>query len=116
MRAQGAGAQHGQERGRPAKARGARQGAREARGRGHAGHAAEGTRGARQERQACGREGARSATTLLGGPATTRPHARGLCAQARPAGLVLVLVHLGWFSTWFFDSVFPESLNEPCSL
>ena len=81
-----------------------------------AGRAAGGTQGARQERQACGREGARSATTLPGGPATTRPHARGLCAQARPAGLVLVLVHLGWFSTWFFDSVFPESLNEPCSL
>ena len=32
--------------------------------------------------------------------------ARGLCAQAVPAGPVLVLVHLAWFSTWFFDSVF----------
>ena len=30
------------------------------------------------------------------------------CASAHlgvPAGLVLVLVHLAWFLTWFFDSV-----------
>ena len=39
-------------------------------------------------------------------PPTTRPRARGLCAQAGPAGPVLVLVHLAQFSTWFFDSVF----------
>ena len=36
-------------------------------------------------------------------PPTTRPRARGLGAQAGP---VLVLVHLAWFSTWFFDLVF----------
>ena len=46
------------------------------------------------------------AATLPGGSATTRPRAHGLCAQAGPAGPVLVLVHLAWFSTWFLTRYF----------
>ena len=60
-----------------------------------------------------------SAMTRLG-PATIRP---GLRAPGRawvPAGPVLVLVHLAWFLTWFFDSVVflshrLDPVHEHCS-
>ena len=35
-----------------------------------------------------------------------RPAGRSYAHLGVPAGPVLVLVHLSWLSTWFFDSVF----------
>ena len=78
-------------------------------------------RGSRRDKRMRGRAGAAGcaatrqpcAVTRPGGlghdtarPPRTRPRARGLCAQAGPAGPVLVLVHLAWFSTWFLTRYF----------
>ena len=92
---QGAGARHGQARCRRANGRGARQGARAA-----------GAAGVRARGRAKRSDTAEGPDHDTARPTTTRLRARGLCAQAGPAGPVLVLVHLAQFSTWFFDSVF----------
>ena len=69
---------------------------------------AERTGGVRRTRgQALQAAGARAR-----GVRSRRRQARGardrqaLGARGEQAGPVLVLVHLAWFSTWFFDSVF----------
>ena len=60
-----------------------------------------------------------SATTWLG-PATIRPGLRAPGRAWGPVGPVLVLVHLAFFSTWFFNSVVflshrLDPVHEHCS-
>ena len=44
--------------------------------------------------------------TVRAGHGRQAARARGLCAQAGPAGPGWGFVHPAWFSAWFFDSVF----------